>query len=53
MDDVADAWFDREVAGCRFADERSGIRLRKLLDQMAGATGESIPLACHTSGLSW
>jgi hypothetical protein len=47
MDDVADAWFDREVAGCRFADERSGKRLRKLLDQMAGAMGESIPLACQ------
>lgn len=47
MDDVAAAWFDREIAGCRFADQRSGKRLRKLLDQMAGAMGESIPLACQ------
>ena len=37
----ANAWIDDEVAGCRFADERLGQRLRKLLDQMAGALGES------------
>ena len=43
----ANAWIDDEVAGCRFADERLGQRLRKLLDQMAGALGESIPLACQ------
>jgi transposase-like protein len=41
------AWIDREVAGCRFADERLGRRLRTLLDQMAGAMGESLPLACQ------
>ena len=40
-------WIDREVAGCRFADERLSKRLRMLLDQMAGAMGESIPLACQ------
>jgi hypothetical protein len=43
----ANAWIDDEVAGCRFADERLGKRLRKLLDQLAGAIGESIPLACQ------
>jgi Transposase DNA-binding len=43
----ANAWIDDEVAGCRFADERLGKRLRKLLDQMAGALGGSIPLACQ------
>ena len=43
----ASAWIDRELAGCRFADERLGRRLRALLGQMAGAMGESIPLACQ------
>ena len=43
----ASAWIDRELAGCRFADERLGRRLRTLLGQMAGAMGESIPLACQ------
>src|ERR687897_2681387 len=43
----ASAWIDREVAGGRFADERLGSRLRTLLVQMAGAMGESIPLACQ------
>src|SRR3954454_6406041 len=39
----ANAWIDREIAGCRFADER----LSMLLAQMAGAMGGSIPLACQ------
>src|ERR687889_1152761 len=41
------AWIDREIAGCRFADQRLGSRLRALLGRMAGAMGESIPLACQ------
>jgi hypothetical protein len=41
----ANAWIDREIAGCRFADERLSGRLRTLLAQMAGAMGGSIPLA--------
>ena len=41
------AWIKRELEGCRFADERLGRRLRALLDRMAGAMGESIPLACQ------
>lgn len=41
------AWIDDELAGCRFADERLGRRLGTLLDQMAGAMGDSIPLACQ------
>ena len=41
------AWIDRELAGCRFADGRLGSRLRTSLVQMAGAMGESIPLACQ------
>jgi hypothetical protein len=32
----ANAWIDREIAGCRFADERLSGRLRTLLAQMAG-----------------
>src|SRR4051812_50190469 len=43
----ANAWIDREIAGCRFADERLGRRLRELLVRMAGAMGGSIPLACQ------
>jgi hypothetical protein len=47
MDGARVAWFDRELAGCRFADERLGKRLRKLLERMDGAMGASIPLACQ------
>lgn len=43
----SNAWVGEELAGCRFADERLGRRLGTLLDQMAGAMGESIPLACQ------
>src|SRR4051794_37937405 len=43
----ANAWIDREIAGCRFADERLSGRLRTLLARMAGAMGGSIPLACQ------
>ena len=41
------AWIDDELAGCRLADERLGRRLRTLLEQLAGAMGDSIPLACQ------
>ena len=41
------AWIDRELAGCRLVDERLSKRLRKLLEQMDGAMGASIPLACQ------
>jgi hypothetical protein len=47
MDGAADAWFDRELADCTFADERLGKRLRRLVEQMEGAMGASIPLACQ------
>jgi hypothetical protein len=43
----ATAWIERELEGCRFADERLGKRLRALLDRMAGAMGESLPFACQ------
>ncbi|MBP2312960.1 IS4/Tn5 family transposase DNA-binding protein [Azospirillum soli] len=43
----SNAWIEDELAGCHFADERLGRRLSTLLDQMAGAMGDSIPLACQ------
>jgi hypothetical protein len=47
MDVDAEAWFDRELAGCGLADERLIKRLRKLLELMSGSMGESLPLACQ------
>jgi hypothetical protein len=47
MDGAADAWFDRELAGCTFADERLSKRLRKLLVQIGSAMEQSIPLVCQ------
>lgn len=40
-------WVDREVSGCEFRDARLGFRFRKLLAQIGGAMGQSIPLACQ------
>ena len=40
-------WVDREVGGCEFADVRLGRRFRDLLEQIGGAVGESIPMACQ------
>jgi hypothetical protein len=47
MDRGTDAWFDRELAGCCFADERLNKRLRKLVAQIGSAMGQSIPLVCQ------
>src|SRR3546814_11400373 len=47
MDEAADAWFDRELAGCTLADERLSKRLRKLLVQIGSAMEQSIPLVCQ------
>jgi len=47
MDEGCDAWFDRELAGCSFADERLNKRLRKLVAQIGSAMGQSIPLVCQ------
>ncbi len=47
MDGATGAWFDREIAGCSFADERLNKRLRNLLERMGDAIGASIPLACQ------
>ena len=42
-----ETWIDREVASCEFKDARLRERFRKLLGQLSGAVGESIPLACQ------
>lgn len=42
-----EAWFDRELAGCRFPDERLQKRLRTLVAQLGSAMGQSIPLVCQ------
>lgn len=47
MDGEADAWLDRELAGCNFADARLDKRLRKLVAQIGSAMGGSIPLVCQ------
>ena len=47
MDGKDDAWFDRELAGCSFVDERLNKRLRKLVAQIGSAMGQSIPLVCQ------
>ena len=47
MDGGSDAWFDRELAGCSFADERLNKRLHKLVAQIGSAMGQSIPLVCQ------
>jgi hypothetical protein len=42
-------WIEQELAGCTFKDERLASRFRTFLGQLAGAPGESIPLACQDS----
>jgi hypothetical protein len=36
-----------ELGGCQLADERLSKRLHKLLGQIGGAVGQSIPFACQ------
>ena len=40
-------WLKGELTGCSFPDARLDDRLRKLLEGMAGAIGESLPTACQ------
>ena len=47
MDAAARLWWERELAGCAFADARLGLRLRKLIERMDGAIGASLPLVCQ------
>ena len=47
MDATINPWWEGELAGCAFADERLGQRLRKLIERMDGAIGGSLPFACQ------
>src|SRR4051794_39945954 len=47
MDATIHPWWEGELAGCVFVDQRLGQRLRKLIERMAGAIGASLPLACQ------
>jgi hypothetical protein len=47
MDEEEVGWFDREISGCHFADERLKGRFRKLIARMGGSVGQSIPLVCQ------
>jgi Transposase DNA-binding/Transposase Tn5 dimerisation domain len=47
MDEGHTDWLDGELAACNLADERLTKRLRKLLGQIGGAMGQSIPFACQ------
>jgi hypothetical protein len=47
MDAATRSWWERELAGCAFADARLGQRLRKLIEKMDGAIGASLPLVCQ------
>ncbi len=38
-------WIESELASCKFNDARHGTRLRKLLAQLSGNIGGSIPWA--------
>ena len=42
-----ETWMDRELAGCKFRDVRLEKRFRKLIEQLSGALGESIPMVCQ------
>jgi hypothetical protein len=44
---VAASWIDVEVAGCALGDKRLSHRLRQLLQQLEGAMGAPLPLACQ------
>ena len=47
MDGSGATWFDEELAGCDFGDQRLNKRLRMMAKQIEGAMGDSIPLACQ------
>src|SRR5258708_39446562 len=50
VDSLADGvseGLNQELAGCQFQDARLGRRFQKLVRQLAGKIGQSIPLACQ------
>lgn len=44
---TAEPWWESELAGCTFADARLGQRLHTLIEQLGGAIGASLPMACQ------
>ncbi len=46
MDGAADAWFGRELADYRFADQRLSKRFRQLVERMESAIGSE-----HSAGV--
>ena len=44
---LRNGWIDEELVGCEFSDVRLNKRFRKLLEQLSGGIGESIPWACQ------
>ncbi|MGH9479885.1 MAG: IS4 family transposase [Terriglobales bacterium] len=42
-----DRWLEQELRGCDFGDERLNRRFRRLVEQLAGRIGGSIPWACE------
>ena len=45
MDEEADAWFDRELAGCSLADERLNKRLHQMPKRIAPPSNDKISAA--------
>src|SRR2546421_11142036 len=41
------SWIDDELAGCKFADVRLGMRFRTLVERLSEGVGETIPMACQ------
>lgn len=46
-DRLRGAWVDDEIAEGQLPDKRLDRGLRQVFDQMGGATGQTIPRACH------
>lgn len=44
---LRNGWIDEELAGCEFNDVRLNKRFRKLVEQLSGGIGASIPWACQ------
>ena len=44
---TSETWVDRETASSLFKDERLGRRFKRLLQQIGGTIGGSIPLVCQ------
>ena len=47
MTDASRNWIEDELASCHLVDRRLDRRLHRVLEQLANALGESLPLACQ------